>query len=66
MSRPVSKRLVKHSSVINTYETTIRTRLEVNTYALTSLEVLATEEISYSFYAYTEFVSNTVHATIGQ
>jgi hypothetical protein len=38
----------------------------VDTYTLTQLEVLATEEVTYGFYAYTEFVSDAVHATIGQ
>lgn len=61
-----SKRLIKHCSVVDAYKTTVRTRLEVDTYALAQLEVLATEEISYSLYTYTEFVSDTVHATIRQ
>jgi hypothetical protein len=38
----------------------------VDTYALTSLEILATEEVTYGLNANAEFISNTVHATIGQ
>ena len=61
-----SKSFIEHCGVIDTHETTIRTWLEVDTHALTCLEVLATEEVTYGLYAYTEFVSDTVHATIGQ
>ena len=61
-----SKRLIENCSIVDTYEATIRTGLEVNTYALTSLEILATKEVTYGLYANAEFVSNTVHATIGQ
>ena len=61
-----SKRLIEHCSIVDTYETTIRTRFEVDTYALTGLEVLATEEVTYGLYTYTKLIGDTVHATIGQ
>lgn len=61
-----SKRLVEHCSVIDAHKTSIGTGLEVDTHALTSLEILTTEEVTYGLYTYTKLVSNTVHATIGQ
>ena len=61
-----SKSLIENCSIVDIYETPIRTRLKVNTYALTQLEVLATKEVSYGLYTYTKFVGDAVHATIGQ
>ena len=61
-----SKSLIENCSIVDIYETSIRTRLKVNTYALTQLEVLATKEVSYGLYTYTKFVGDAVHATIGQ
>lgn len=61
-----SQCLVKHCSIVNTYKTSIGTWLEVDTYALAQLKVLATEEVTYCLYTNTEFIGNTVHTAIGQ
>ena len=58
--------LVKDRSVIQHHQSAIGTRFEVDTHALSALEIMATEEIADRLDTHIQLISNAVHAAFRQ
>ena len=53
-------------SVIYHHQTSIRSWLQMNSYALSFLKVLSSEEIPHGIYIQAQFIGNPMHASIRQ